>query len=99
MVSAGVLAQTGSAFSGVSTCGEGRQARGVSECEDGNERRTYVFGEDFVVALLVEVGRLVGGDGDGVYPFDPARAEVSWCDYAQGVSVVRREKLTVHLVA
>ena len=58
----------------------------------------YFCWEDLVVALLVEVGGLVGGDGDGVHPLHPARSKESWYDHTQGIPVVRRERLIVHLI-
>ena len=46
-----------------------------------------VFGEDLVVALLVEVGGLVVLDGDLVQPFYPPGSCYARYDDANGIAV------------
>ena len=62
-----------------------------------SEEPTYFFWEDLVVALLVEVGGLVGRDGDGVHPLHPARTKESRHDDTERIPVIGREGLVVHL--
>ena len=54
-----------------------------------DEKTTNLGRKDLVIALLIEVGRLVGTDDDSVEPFDPASAEVARNDYPKWPAMVR----------
>ena len=74
------------------------QSRGSeSQLTKDGEGTTYIWGENFIITLLIKVRRFGAGNNDRIDPFYPASTEVPRGNYTKRGAVIWGKIFPIHL--